>query len=278
MLEKTWPGILGKRLAAAGLAWVLGGTAASGVDVYDGVRAPGGLYFLSYSTYYTADVVTDSSGDTRINNFGYQGIHETLRLSWYSPDFVLTALVPYGYVSSDHLDDSDTGIGDILVAAGGFLPVHSVDLLAFLAAKIPSGEFHSSDAINIGSGQWDFRSSLFFHKEMAPYLFDGVVKYTFRQENPDTDVKPGNEFQAEALVTRKVGEVRIGPSAIWMIGTDREEDGLRVQDSARQLVSLGLEAYFRVKGWGVTLNYMKDVYSENTTRGDLFKLKLVRKL
>jgi hypothetical protein len=277
-LEERMHGILGRALVVAGLTWFLVGGTAPGVDVYDGVRAPRGLYFLSYSTYYFADVLTGPSGGSSLDNFGYQSVKQILRLSWYSPDYVITALAPFGYVRSDYLADSDTGIGDILVAAGGFLPVDSVDLLAFLAAKIPTGEFHVSDAVNVGSGQWDFRPSLFIHKATAPYTFDGVLKYTFRQENPDSDLKPGDEFRVEAMVTRQWGSMKIGPSASWLIGEDEEEDGVRVRSSAKQMVSLGAGTYSRISGWSVTLNYMIDVYSENTTRGHFFKIKLCRKL
>jgi hypothetical protein len=270
--------VLMKPLILVGVSLLLAASSAYAVDVYDGIRAPRGLYFLSYSTYYCADVFTGPSGRSDISDFGYQNASQILRLCWYSPDYVLTALVPISQVSSDYLDSSDAGSGDILVAAGKFLPVRNVDLLAFLTAKIPTGSFDESEPINVGSGQWDFRPSLFVHKEVEPYTFDGVVKYTFRRENPDTNVKPGDEFRVELLTIRQLGPVKIGPSASWLIGRDNEQDGKCVEDSAKQMVSLGVEAYFRVCGWSVTLNYMSDVYSENATLGHFFKVKLCRKL
>jgi hypothetical protein len=44
------------------------------------------------------------------------------------------------------------------------------------------------------------------------------------------------------------------------------------------MLSLGAEAYLRLFDWSVTLNYMGDVYGENTTRGNLVRLKLCRRL
>ncbi|MBN1556931.1 MAG: transporter [Lentisphaerae bacterium] len=263
-------------LAAAAL--LLGGRPAPGVDIYDGVRAPRGLYFLSYSTFYAADVVTGPSGDAETRDFGYRSARQILRLSWYSPDYVVTALVPFGYTRADALDDSATGPGDILVAAGGFLPVRRADLLALLAAKIPSGDFDAADRVNAGSGQWDLRPSLFIHKAAGPYTMDGVVKYSFRQENPDTDFKPGDEWRVEVQATRRWGPFRIGPGASWVTGADAEQDGARLRDSGPRLLAVGAEAYSRVQGWSVTLQYLGDVYSENTTRGHLVTLKLCRRL
>ena len=252
--------------------------AARAVDIYDGVRAARGLYFLSYSSYYRADALTDASGRSAVDDFGYQSLAETLRLCWYSPDIVVTALVPFSCAKSVYLDDSAAGLGDVTIAAGGFLPLASVDLLALFAVKAPTGRFDESRAVNVGSGQWDFRPSLFVHKTIEPYTFDGAVKYFFRRENPATDLKPGDELHLEILATRRLGPLRLGPGVNWLLGENGEKNGSRVKDSAKQTLSLGAEAYLRLFDWSVTLNYMGDVYGENTPRGHLVKIKLCREL
>jgi len=248
------------------------------VDIYDGVRAPAGVYFLSYSSFYLADEFTGAGGKAKIADFGYRSAGEILRLCWYSPDLVLTALVPVSGAQSSYLEESAGGLGDILLAAGGFLPVRSVDLLFFLGAKAPTGDYDADEPLNPGSGQWNIRPSLFLHKTLEPYTLDAVARYNIRLKNPDTGLKPGDEFHLEFLATRKLGPVRVGPGASWMLGRDQSQSGQSIPESARQVLSLGLEAYFRLGEWAVTLNYMGDVYSVNTTRGHLFRFKLCLKL
>jgi hypothetical protein len=253
-------------------------TTASAIHIYDGVRAPEGLYFLSYSTVYMADDVTDGSGDVVESAFDYIGVQQLLRLSWYKGDGLLTALVPLAYAESGKLDQEASGVGDVLFGAGWFLPVEWADILAMVVATAPTGEHDEDKAINVGTGQWNIRPSLFVHKNLEPYLVDAVVKYNVREENDKTDFEPGDEFYVEAMTTRRFGAWRIGPNVRWMKGDDARLDGVTVDDSAKEVFSTGIEAYTRALGWGVTLNYMADVYSENATRGHLFLLKLVRKL
>lgn len=246
------------------------------VDIYDGVRAPRGLYFLSYSSIYLADVFTDADGHTATDALGYRSVTETLRLCWYSPNVMLTVLAPVAYVDSANLDDDDFDIGDTTLGAGGFLPIRSFDCLALLAADLPTGDSDVGEA-STGTGQYNIRPSLFVHKEARPYTADGVVKYNFRQENHDTGSHPGDEFIAEMLATRQFGRFKIGPGINWVKGKDNRQDGDTIPDSARQVVSAGGEAYFKLGGWSTTLHYMADVYSENAARGHLFKIKFCRK-
>ena len=84
------------------------------------------------------------------------------------------------------------GVGDIVVSAGGFLPIRSVDCLLFLGAKAPTGSFDEEKAVNAGSGQWDVRSAVFVHKALGAYTFDGVSRYTtsgFLRAKPGSALK-----------------------------------------------------------------------------------------
>ncbi len=77
---------------------VLTSNVAFAVNFYDGARAPKALYFLTYSSVYTAEKTTDSKGDTKRSDYGLTKVDELLRFCYYSPDFVATALVPVGYM------------------------------------------------------------------------------------------------------------------------------------------------------------------------------------
>jgi len=265
------------RIAVIIVGVAVGGTASLGVHIYDGVRAPSGMYFLSYSTIYSADKLTGASGKTTTDDFGYTALKEHMRLSWYTEQTIVTALLPVGHVESDKLDQSVDGFGDLLVGAGVFLPIRVVDCLVMLVIDAPTAEYDDDKAINMGTGQWNFRPSVFIHKSQGNYTFDCALKYNIRKENHDTGYHPGDELSVAVLGTRKFGVIRVGPNIKLMYGDDQRQDGSEQPDSAKQRVSAGLEAYTRIKGWGVTFNVMADVYTENTTEGVLGLLKLVRK-
>ena len=60
-----------------------------------------------------------------------------------------------------------------------------------------------------------------------------------------------------------------------MISRDKEVNGTKVADSARQCLSLGTDIYYRFSKIGVTFTYLYDVYSENSTKGHFFQIKTV---
>jgi hypothetical protein len=113
------------------------------VNFYDGARAPKGLYFLTYTSYYYADKTTDSKAKTGKTDYEYSKFEELLRFCYYTPDLVLTAFFPAGYTHSGYYDVSSGGIGDINLGAGYFLPVKQADILPMLFVKLPTGVYDS---------------------------------------------------------------------------------------------------------------------------------------
>ena len=53
------------------------------VNFYDGARAQG-TYFLTYTSFYTADEMTNKNGNAAIKDFGFFNIQELIRLCYYS--------------------------------------------------------------------------------------------------------------------------------------------------------------------------------------------------
>lgn len=264
------------RLSVALFMLVIIPRLALAVNFYDGSRARQGLYFLTYTYAYFADDTTDKGGKSISKDLGLFSAQEILRLCYYSPDFVATVVVPFGYTKISSLDQESFGLGDVSVGAGYFLPVKQVDILPMLFVKFSTGEYSASKAANIGSNQYDIAPMVFIHKTMGKFSIDAVVKYYFRLENNAIDALPGDELHLQGLFGYNVTEkFKVGPSVSWMISKDREQGGATVCGSGREKLSVGADFYYRFSWLSVTLTYLYDVYAENSTKGHFLQLKTV---
>jgi len=255
---------------------VLRSNIAFAVNFFDGARAPKALYFLTYTSVYTAEKMTDSGGNIKKSDFGLTKADELLRLCYYSPDFVATALVPVGHMDVRSLNQDAFGLGDIILGAGYFLPVKQVDILPMLFVKFPTGEYDSSHSVNIGSNQYDIRPMVFLYKAFGDFSVDAVAKYFFRLKNRTNDVSPGNELHLQGLLGYNLTDrFKIGPSLNWMISENKRQSGVEVGDSARETLSVGADVYYRFARISVTATYLYDVHAENTAKGHFFQIKTV---
>jgi len=246
------------------------------VNFYDGARAKQGTYFLTYTSVYAADETTDKNGDTHQKDFGLFNAQELIRFCYYSPDFVATALVPFGYTEIDSMNQDSSGLGDINIGAGYFLPVRAADILPMIFVEFPTGEYDSSKAANIGSHQYDIKPVIFLHKTLDKFSIDAAAKYFFRLKNDATNVLPGDEFYLQCLLCYNLTDkFKIGDRKNWMISRHKEQNGVNIQDSARESFSTGADVYYRFSWLSVTFTYLYDIYTENLPRGHFFQLKTV---
>lgn len=263
-----------KIILAACLIGLLGirtTTPAHAVNYLDGAHPPDGFYQLAYMFWYTADRITDSKGKTAVDDLGLDNYGLVIRPLYYHNDFIFAAFVPIETLEVDAFDDSDGGIGDIVLGVGYFLPVKWADIIAALQVKIPTGHFDKDDAVNIGDGQWDIRPELYLNKFVGKFSFDLALKYWVRLEIHSNGWKPGNEFHAEALVTYGItGKLRFGPSVKLLRGADGELDGVRFDDTASRRLSLGAELIYQTTPrLQFLLTVLEDVETENAADGTL---------
>jgi hypothetical protein len=245
------------------------------VNFYDGAHAQG-TYFLTYSSVYTADETTDKNGNTSKRDYGFFNAQELLRLCYYSSDLVATALVPFGYTDINSMNQNSSGIGDINLGAGYFLPFKKIDILPMLFVEFPTGVYNASKAANIGSNQYDIKPMIFLYKSFGNFSIDAAVKYYFRLKNETTNVLPGDELYVQCLLGYSVTDkFKLGPSINWMISSNKNQNGAVVANSSRETLSVGADVYYRFSWLSVTLTYLYDVHTENSTKGNFFQLKTV---
>lgn len=259
----------------AGLALFVGMPAQSfAVNFYDGARAPEGLYFLTYSSLYYADSATDYKGNASKKDYDYRKIEEVARFCYYTPDLVITALIPVGEAHSGLYDSSSRGIGDVNLGIGHFLPIKKLDILPALFVKLPTGDYDSTKLVNYGSHQYDIKPTIFLYKAFDRASIDAAAKYYFRTKNSSTGVTAGDELYLQLLLGWQCSKkCKAGPSLNWTKSAKQKNQGTTVSRSARESFSMGGDVYLRFSRVSVTLTYLRDVYSENTTKGDFFQVK-----
>ncbi len=248
------------------------------VNFYDGARAPKGLYFLTYTSFYYADETTNTKAKTSKTDYEYAKFEELLRLAYYTPDLVLTAYLPAGYVHSGYYDVSSGGIGDMNLGAGYFLPFKKTDILPMLFIKFPTGEYDSGKSVNYGTNQYDIKPCLFLYKAIGRFSIDAAAKYYFRTENPGTKTLPGDELYLQCLFGWKISKIcKAGPSFNWMKSDNQKIDGAQTWRSKKESFSAGADLYLRLPIFSLTITYLRDIRTKNTTKGDFVQIKTVRK-
>ncbi len=238
------------------------------VNYLDGHHCPEGYYLALYPSWYSSDKITDNHGNNADDNFGLDLSMLLLRPTLYTENFVINAIIPVGYKSIDSLNDRDSGIGDIIVGGGYFLPIMWADIVPVLQIKMPAGSFDEDDLVNLGNGQYDIQTEIYLFKSIDKFSFDFALKYWFRFENHDTDLKPGNEVHAEALVTYGLSEkFRLGPSFSFTKSADQEMNGHKQRDTALKKLSMGCEFVYQASNAQYLLDVIVDMESENYTKG-----------
>ena len=236
-----------------------------------GIKAAPGYQLNLYPFYYHADIRTDTNGSHSISDLGFNKYGVMIGNNYYVGDFLLNANIPVGTLDIGKLKSDDTGLGDIQLRAGWFLPVETVTVMPALMVKAPTGGYDKNHSVNFGDGQTDLVAELYLFKLMPQISFDAVIKYAVRFRNPDSDVTPGNEFSAEGLATWRLAEkIRIGPAVNFIIGEDNKKGGKTVTDSGLMRLSVGGEIYYgRFDHVKISLAAYQDVLSRNTTEGVL---------
>lgn len=244
---------------------------AHAVNFATAVKPPPGYQLKLYPYYFNAETRTNKDGNPAVSNLGLQKYGVMIGNFYQIGDAQLSAIVPIGTLEINKLNAGDSGVGDIQLRAGWNLPVKWASIMSALMVKAPSGDYDKKKSANMGDGQTDLVTELYFHKLLQPLAFDAVLKYNLRFRNPDNDTTPGNEFTAEGLFTYRLAhKVRIGPAVNFVIGVDSKKGGKAQADSALMKLAAGGEIYYaRLDHVRISLAAYQDVLTRNTNEGIL---------
>jgi hypothetical protein len=241
------------------------------INFRDVTRAPDGIYPIIYPIWFSADKITDSNGDTFIDNLGLDSYKLVLKTLYIKGELTVTFIVPFGTKTTGKFADTDSGLGDIVLGASYFLPVEGWHMAPIIAFKFPTGEYDKHSGVNIRNGQKDIYAKFYATKFYEKLSLHTALYYIFRTEEHDDGLKAGNEFHAECLVTFPIAKgMRLGPSVNYMKSDDNELNGSTLSNSAVEKLSVGGElTYLMTPKLSTVLNVMKDIESENSAEGML---------
>jgi hypothetical protein len=198
----------------------------------------------------------------------------------YLPKMMFRASIP---VVSQSLNASGRyGVGDAIFEGGASLEEGPWRLRLLGFTKAPTGNFSNSQAVNVGSGQWDFGPSLYVTRyfDEKNVDVDLQTQYAFKLPNTTSGVRPGDEWTYALAAARRFdlgAPVRLGVEQRAFLGEPNRRDGVSIAPARRSL-GAGPVAMIDMGRWlkGFTIwpTMIFDFYDRNLSRTQLYYLKL----
>ena len=248
-----------------------------------------GLYFLSQTSYYTADRLNDGHGDALPIDFDTRAIAETLRFLYVS-DLEFAGAQVWGQlvVPLVHLDltvpfQSDTtfGLGDIVGTVGlAWHPDQKQTFVFGLDVATPTGRYGENDFPNIGLNHWSIQPTLGYHYSDPQGLEIGTsARLIFNTENPDTDYRTGNELVIDYAVGWNFDKIRVGAAGYYLQQLTDDSGPTAPADGHRgKAFAIGPSLTYSFNpGEQISASWQHDVLAENRAQGDTVWVNFARK-
>lgn len=248
-----------------------------------------GLYFLSQTSYFTADRTNDSNGDRTPIDFKAKAFAETMRFLYVS-DLEVGGAQVWGQlvVPVVHLDlslpfgeDTSFALADITSTIGLAWHLDQKNSIVFgVDVAMPTGQYDTSDIANVGVNHWSFQPTLGYHYSDPQGLeVATTARLIFNTRNTDTDYKNGTELVIDYAVGWNMGPWRLGAVGYYLqqltddTGPTAPSDGHRGKGFA-----LGPSVTYSFDpGHQVSASWQHDLVAENRTQGDTFWVNFAAK-
>ncbi len=248
-----------------------------------------GLYFLSHTSYSTANQTNDGNGNAIPIDFDVKAVAETLRFLYVS-DLEVAGAKVWGQlvVPLVHVDltvpfasDTNFGLGDMVGAVGlAWYPDQKQSFIFGVDIATPTGRYGQNDFPNIGLNHWSFQPTVGYHYFDPEGLEFGVAaRMIFNTKNTDTNYKSGNELVVDYAVGWNFGKVRVGAVGYYLqqltddTGPTAPADGHRGKGFA---IGPSL-AYSINPAMQVSASWQHDIMAENRAEGDTVWLNFATK-
>ena len=299
MLSNIAKGIVATAFAATlgtGLQATEGGGGAypNGAEGFmAGAVPPPGLYYLNYLTNYSADALMDNNGD-EVGDFKLNATANVSRVVYTSPYKIFggywggQVLVPVVTLNAslninpgpgELFDDSDTGLGDIVIDPF-LVSWHSKNLHQVIGMDIilPTGSYNKNNPVNVGRNYYTFEPIY-----AVTYISDSgwevssKFMYDFNTENDDTNYKSGDEFHFDYTVGKHINKewtVGVGGYYYQQI-TDDEQNSDTVEDNKGQVLAVGPQVQYNYGKLSFIGKYHIETNVKNRPKGNKAWFKLI---
>jgi hypothetical protein len=270
---------------------ILSGFARADVlDPLDNSAAPPGTAVLvSYLSHQHYPDITDSNGDKA--DLGLDVSSLVIRPVYFigkiadKVSYGVNAIIPGVHLEldSDNVfgapSSKTNGLGDIGISPFIYLYENQESQLFISFWEfifMPTGNYDSDKAINIGRDTWWFQHQLAFGWYPGKFGIDFNINYFQFPESDELKYDEPDALELETVVHYAVTDkLRVGINAAYWQGLDDAEiDGTVLPDSEPMNVKLGLNLSYTVQeNITIGLRWMHDVESENSPMGDWIYIK-----
>lgn len=256
------------------------------IDPYDNVLPPDGSYGLLYGNYYHAGELTGSGGN-KAADIDLTAVVSLLRSSNFfhvgKVPLGFQVILPFGKIKETKLlNESSSGLGDIVFGPGIFLHTHESDTLKtyvsyWLYTIAPTGEWERNKTINLGQHHWYFEHQLAFNAQFRNVVYDMNLNYYQHIEDSSTKLQKPGRFEVETSLGYQLTDklvVGVNGGGYWD-GRATKVDGIPVADSKAERIQIGPTIGYSITDkLGANLRWTHDVSSTNDTKGDDVWLRL----
>ncbi|GEA59944.1 hypothetical protein VCO01S_11370 [Vibrio comitans NBRC 102076] len=245
-----------------------------------------GFIYEQYNIYYTADKLTNSSGETGFDT-DYSVFAIAPSFVWTTDKELFGARYAFSFnpllVNNESSGGDSSGVGDLFVQP------------LWLGWQEDNYDINFGAGVYIPTGNSDVTLDLWTTQLQTSgyyYLMDGAgalmfaATYEFHTESDSTDVKPGDhlsfEYGYSQYLTQQL-EVGIRGYSQWQTESDDITDTHALVNerlntsigSQSQVHGIGLSVGYWINGnWNVTANAAKEYYSESRLEGETYSLNV----
>ncbi len=278
---------LGLLLASPATAYAVNGHYVPGVEGIKGASVPPpGTYYRGYAVHYDIEQLTDSKGKAvpgsnvgKVTALANRFIHITEH-KILGADYGVEAIIPVQHASLDFeaagVNSSKSDLGDVFIGPV-VLAWHGQQWDSVFAAGLWFDNASSSKAASAGLGYKSFMYTLggaYYFDAQKSWSFSAVSRYEVNGDKKGLD--QGDNFLVEWGAGKRLANgIELGLIGYngWQLDNNEKQ-----HDAKKQKHALGVETgyFWKNYGFGVNVAYLDEYKTENSTKGDMFRIQLTK--
>ncbi|MBB4953631.1 hypothetical protein H4S14_001652 [Agrobacterium vitis] len=239
-----------------------------------------GFYFLSQTSYFSANRTNDGNGHEVPIDFHVKAAVETLRFVYVSDVHIGDAqlwgqiVLPLIHldISTAFASDKTSAFADATATVGlAWHPDQRQTYIFGLDVGVPIGTYDKDALANGGLNHWSVQPTLGYHYSDPQGLeLATTARVIFNSENTDTHYTTGNEFVFDYAVGWNFDKVRVGATGYYIKQfTDDKGPGVGSDGHRGEGLAIGPSLTYSFNpGMQVSTSWQHDVVAKNRAQGN----------
>lgn len=239
-----------------------------------------GLYFLSQTSYFTANRTNDGNGHEVPIDFKVKAAVETMRFLYVSDVHIGSAqlwgqiVLPLVHldVATAFANDKTNSFADATATVGlAWHPDQKQTFILGLDVGVPIGNYDKNAMANGGVNHWSMQPTIAYHYSDPQGLEVGAAaRVIFNTENTETNYTSGNEFVLDYSVGWNFDKLRVGAVGYYLNQfTDDKGPGVASDGHRGKGFALGPSLTYSFNpGLQVSASWQHDIVAKNRAQGD----------